>query len=73
MKTDNPLLIAFGVLARAALITYGGSELASPEKVDAVIGGGAVVAGVIWSLIQKRRAAKKLKQAIAEVPTNENV
>lgn len=73
MKTDNQLLIALGALARAALISYGGSELVSPEKVDAIIGGGAVAVGVIWSLIQKRRAAKKLKQAIAEVPTNENV
>jgi cell division protein FtsL len=73
MKTDNQLLVALGVVLRAALITYGGTELVSPEKVDTLIGGGAVAVGVIWSFFQKRQAAKKLKQAIAELPENENV
>jgi hypothetical protein len=73
MKTENQLLVALGVILRAALITYGGTELVSPEKVDTLIGGGAVAIGIIWSFFQKRRAAKQLKQAIAELPENENL
>lgn len=76
MKTNIELQTLGGLLLRGAIISVGGALTSggfTDSQVDTLSGAGLIAFGLLLSYFQKRRAAKQLKQAIAEVPTNENV
>ena len=54
--------VALGLLARHLLTTAGGmlvtKGLVDPAQVDPLIGADLVIGGVVWSIVQKQRAAK---------------
>ena len=64
--TDNPILLTLGILARAALVAFGGDKLLSPEETETVLGASAIVVAIAWSGFQKWNTNRKAKIAVQE-------